>query len=83
MVAPPGGLNLLTVFSRRSYPIDYDSIRFGLSALLGSGFVWTVQQMGAETAKRVHEANLNSLRARAATFIETNAIYALARKVPA
>ena len=48
--------------------------------VVGSGFVWTVQQMGAEKAKRVREDNLNSLRAGAATFIETNAIYAVARK---
>jgi ubiquinone/menaquinone biosynthesis C-methylase UbiE len=48
--------------------------------VVGSGFVWTVEQMSAETAKRVREDNLNSLRAVAATFIETNAIYAVARK---
>ena len=48
--------------------------------VIGSGFVWTVDQMGVETAQRVREDNLNSLRARAATSIETNAIYAVARK---
>jgi hypothetical protein len=36
--------------------------------------------MGAEKAKRVREDNLNRLRACGATFIETNAIYAVARK---
>jgi ubiquinone/menaquinone biosynthesis C-methylase UbiE len=53
------------------------------TVVIGSGFVWTVEQMGADTVKRVHDDNLNSLRARAATFIETNAIYAVARKAPA
>ena len=48
--------------------------------VIGSGFVWTVDQMGAEITQRVREDNLNSLRARAATSIETNAIYAVARK---
>jgi len=48
--------------------------------VIGSGFVWTVEQMGEHTAKLVREDNLNTLRARGATFIETNAIYAAARK---
>jgi hypothetical protein len=48
--------------------------------VIGSGFVWTVEQMGAEKAKRVREDNLNRLRAQAVTCIETNAIYAAARK---
>jgi ubiquinone/menaquinone biosynthesis C-methylase UbiE len=51
--------------------------------VIGSGFVWTVEQMGAEAAKRVREDNLNSLRARAITFVETNVIYAAARKASA
>jgi ubiquinone/menaquinone biosynthesis C-methylase UbiE len=53
------------------------------TVVIGSGFVWTVEQMGAETAKRVRDDNLNSLLARAAAFIETNAIYAVARKAAA
>ena len=48
--------------------------------VIGSGFVWTVEQMGVEAAKRVREDNLNSLRAQAVTSIETNVIYAVARK---
>jgi hypothetical protein len=36
--------------------------------------------MGVEAAKRVREDNLNSLRAQAVTSIETNVIYAVARK---
>jgi ubiquinone/menaquinone biosynthesis C-methylase UbiE len=48
--------------------------------VLGSGFVWTVEQMGEHTAKLVREDNLNTLRAQAAMFVETNAIYAVARK---
>jgi hypothetical protein len=48
--------------------------------VIGSGFVWTVEQMGAQVAKRVREHNLNSLRAEAATFVQTSVIYAVARK---
>jgi hypothetical protein len=48
--------------------------------VIGSGFVWTVEQMGAQAAERVRRDNLCSLEARNATFIETNAIYAVARK---
>src|SRR5215472_7524290 len=44
--------------------------------VIGSGFVWTVEQMGAEAAKRVREDNLNSLRVQAVTSVETNVIYA-------
>jgi ubiquinone/menaquinone biosynthesis C-methylase UbiE len=50
--------------------------------VIGSGFVWTIDQMGAEKAERVRESNLNSLRTQAATFVETNVIYAVARKTP-
>jgi ubiquinone/menaquinone biosynthesis C-methylase UbiE len=48
--------------------------------VIGSGFVWTVEQMGVEMAALVRENNLNSLRTQAATFIETNVIYSTARK---
>lgn len=48
--------------------------------VIGSGFVWTVEQMGPEKAARVRDDNLNSLRAQAASHIETNVIYAVARK---
>jgi len=48
--------------------------------IIGSGFVWTVEQMDAETATHVREDNLRSLRADRANSIETNAIYAHARK---
>lgn len=48
--------------------------------VIGSGFVWTVEQMGAQAAERVRRDNLRSLEAQNATFIETNAIYAEARK---
>jgi ubiquinone/menaquinone biosynthesis C-methylase UbiE len=53
------------------------------TVVIGSGFVWTVEQMGAEAAKRVRNDNLNNLRAQEAVFVETNAIYAVARKAPA
>jgi ubiquinone/menaquinone biosynthesis C-methylase UbiE len=48
--------------------------------VIGSGFVWTVNQMGQHTAQLVREDNLNALRTQAATFVETNAIYAVAQK---
>jgi hypothetical protein len=51
--------------------------------VIGSGFTWTVEQMGSERAKQVREDNLNGPHARAATCIETNVIYALARKASA
>jgi ubiquinone/menaquinone biosynthesis C-methylase UbiE len=48
--------------------------------VIGSGFVWTVKQMEEHTARLVREDNLNALRTQAATFIETNTIYAVAQK---
>jgi SAM-dependent methyltransferase len=50
--------------------------------VIGSGFVWTVDQMGTQAAERVRHDNLSSLEAQRATFVETNTIYAVARKVP-
>jgi hypothetical protein len=50
------------------------------TVVVGSGFVWTVEQMGEHRALLVREDSLNTLRSQAATFIETNAIYAVARK---
>ena len=49
--------------------------------VIGSGFIWTVDQMGIETAERVRRDNLSRLRAQRAFSIETNAIYAVARKL--
>ncbi|HKF73925.1 MAG TPA: methyltransferase domain-containing protein [Stellaceae bacterium] len=46
--------------------------------VLGSGFRWTVEQLGPEAAERVRTANLAHMRGIGA--IETNAIYATARK---
>ena len=48
--------------------------------VIGSGFVWTVDQMGAAAAGRVREENLRNLEVQNVTFIETNAIYARAVK---
>jgi hypothetical protein len=49
--------------------------------VVGSGFIWTVDQMGTQVAERVRRDNLSSLEAQRATFVETNAIYATARKI--
>ena len=48
--------------------------------VIGSGFVWTVDQMGADIADRVRNDNLSRLQTQNVTFVETNTIYAVARK---
>jgi hypothetical protein len=48
--------------------------------VLGSGFRWTVEQLGTEMAERVRAANLARIRADNIAAIETNAVYAIARK---
>jgi hypothetical protein len=50
------------------------------SVVLGSGYRWTVDQMDDETIERVRAANLAPLRQNGVTSIETNVIYAVARK---
>ena len=47
----------------------------------GSGYRWTLEQMDHETAARVKEANLTTLREGGTKFIETNVIYAVATKI--
>jgi len=46
----------------------------------GSGYRWTLEQMDAETVDKVREANLQSLRQSRANAIETNVIFAVAKK---
>jgi len=48
--------------------------------VLGSGYRWTVDQMDEETIERVRAANLEPLRQNDVKSIETNVIYAVARK---
>ena len=48
--------------------------------VMGSGYRWTVDQMNDQTADRVREDSLRQLRDCGATSIETNVIYAVARK---
>ena len=50
------------------------------TVVLGSGYRWTVDQMGGEAVARVRAANLEPLRQSGVTSIETNVIYAVARK---
>ncbi|MGH6960222.1 MAG: class I SAM-dependent methyltransferase [Dongiaceae bacterium] len=50
------------------------------TVVLGSGYRWTVDQMDDETIERVRAANLVPLRRNGVTSIETNVIYAVARK---
>ena len=48
--------------------------------VLGSGYRWTVDQMEPEMAERLRNANLAWIRSHNVTSVETNVIYALARK---
>lgn len=48
--------------------------------VLGSGFRWTVEQLGPDAAERVRSANLAQIRRSNIEAIETNAIFAAARK---
>lgn len=48
--------------------------------VLGSGYRWTVEQMDSEMIARVREANLDALEKIGIRFVETNVIYATARK---
>src|SRR5436189_3835783 len=50
------------------------------SIVCGSGYRWTLDQMEQETATRVKEANLLTLRESNAKCIDTNVIYAVAVK---
>ena len=50
------------------------------TVVLGSGFRWTMDQMGPEVAAKAREANIRQFRASGATDIETNVVYALASK---
>jgi ubiquinone/menaquinone biosynthesis C-methylase UbiE len=48
--------------------------------VLGSGYRWTVDQMEPEMAERLRDANLAWIRSHNITSVETNVIYAAARK---
>lgn len=50
------------------------------TVVLGSGYRWTVDQMDDEAVERVRAATLKPLRKNRVTSIETNVIYAVARK---
>jgi hypothetical protein len=50
------------------------------TVVLGSGFRWTVDQMGPEIAGQARAQNIRKMGESGATEIETNVIYALARK---
>ena len=50
------------------------------TVVLGSGYRWTVDRMDDQTVQRVRAANLEPLRQNEVTSIETNVIYAVARK---
>jgi ubiquinone/menaquinone biosynthesis C-methylase UbiE len=48
--------------------------------VLGSGFRWTVEQLGPEVAERVRAANIAAIRDGNVSAVETNTIFAVARK---
>ena len=48
--------------------------------VLGSGYRWTVDQMEPAMAERLRDANLAWIRSHNVTSVETNVIYAVARK---
>jgi len=50
--------------------------------VIGSGFRSIVDQMGPEMAGRLRAANLAALRSQGTASVETNVIYAVARKTP-
>ena len=50
--------------------------------VIGSGFRSIVDQMGPDLASRLREANIAQIRSRATASVETNVIYAVARKTP-
>lgn len=53
------------------------------AVVLGSGYRWTVDQMGPAAAERVRADCLRELRDAGVAHIETNVIYAVARKAAA
>jgi hypothetical protein len=55
-------------------PDDWSTI------VLGSGFRWTVEQPGPDPAERVRSTNLAPMRRSNIEVVETNAIFATARK---
>jgi hypothetical protein len=48
--------------------------------VIGSGFRSIVDQLGPKAAEQAREANLAWIRSRNVTSVETNVIYAVARK---
>jgi SAM-dependent methyltransferase len=50
------------------------------TVVLGSGYRWTVEQMTDQEAARVRTANLKTLQDTGIKFIETNVVYAVAKK---
>jgi ubiquinone/menaquinone biosynthesis C-methylase UbiE len=47
---------------------------------LGSGMRWTIEQMGADVARKVRDEIIGALAARKVGHVATNVIYAVARK---
>jgi ubiquinone/menaquinone biosynthesis C-methylase UbiE len=52
------------------------------SAVLGTGYRGTLEQLDATDRERVRGANLSQIRHRGITSVEVNVVYAIARKAP-
>ncbi len=50
------------------------------TVVLGCGFRWTVEQLGPQAAEQVRRRNLEQMRKNHVAAIETNALFAVARK---
>ena len=48
--------------------------------VLGSGFRWTIEKLGVEAARRVHDQNIDWIKVNNIQTIETNVIYAVSTK---
>lgn len=83
---------LATLFRRAGMPspiVDIESTTHSLAAptdwwtiVLGTGFRATVEALGPEAADRVRQANLTEVITSGISEVETNVVYATARKPP-
>ena len=78
LFADAGIANAVVVAESARHPIP--SPEAWWSAVLGSGYRGTVDQLDAETRERVHVANIDYIRNTGITSVEVDVIYALATK---
>ncbi len=78
LLAEGGAENSQTIAEAGTHPID--SPEAWWSAVLGSGYRGTLEQMDADARERVRLANLNYIRTTGIRSVEANVIYAVATK---